>query len=188
MILKKLREATAENHTSLEETELLLNFRNKTITIETYTCILKKFYGFYLVVEKQLNQFSEISTFLKDYPERRKTKTLSDDLTLLQSDIGSIPPATDTPNLSCLSHAFGCLYVLEGSTLGGRIISKVLKETIGIDSTNGGKYFNGYGENTGTRWKFFCEALTSYSDRSKEDDLIICGANETFSKLRIWLQ
>jgi heme oxygenase len=57
--------------------------------------------------------------------------------------------------------AAGTLYVLEGSALGGLVISKRLGEAFGIGPGDGGRYFFGHGVETSARWRRFLTWLDS---------------------------
>jgi len=50
------------------------------------------------------------------------------------------------PQLASLGRAFGVLYVLEGSTLGGRHIALALEKRLGLTAGNGAMFFNAYGD------------------------------------------
>ncbi len=190
MILGKLREKTAALHLAIEESTLLRHFKEKTITLSTYSTILHKFYGYYVPLEKALERHDNISAYLPDYRTRTKVPLLSQDLESLEKEKGGIPLeiCPEIPSLATLSHAFGCLYVIEGSTLGGRIITKIVQDQFGIDVDSGGMYFHGYGPETGEKWKVFCQSLTDYALLTQEEDHIIEGANQTFQTLKNWLE
>lgn len=190
MILQRIKEETALAHTQLEQSPLLSHFGQKTIDRSTYLCILEKFYGFWQPIEQGLDKFPLMHSYLPDYQERKKATLLLNDLsTLHQRSIegSEIPSCQDLPLLENTHHAIGCLYVLEGSTLGARIISKILQDKLQVYSHNGASYFNGYGADTGDKWKKFCQALLDYSLQFGEEDQIVEAANETFTKLRTWL-
>ena len=55
--------------------------------------------------------------------------------------------------------AFGSMYVLEGSALGGQVIAKAARDSLDIHAHNGGAYFNGFGPATATRWRSFLALL-----------------------------
>jgi heme oxygenase len=58
-------------------------------------------------------------------------------------------------NIINIGELIGMLYVIEGSTLGGQLISKHLVNYQGITSETGGCFFGGYGENTTALWTDF---------------------------------
>ena len=87
-------------------------------------------------------------------------------ITLIQGDLDALGSemtgASDTTfNLSFLddaSTAWGSLYVLEGSTLGGQVISKALRNAAWAPAGGLG-YFNPYGRSTAAMWADFRAAL-----------------------------
>ena len=188
MISEKLKTSTAENHRIVEESGLMAPILNRTITKESYARILKKFYGFFHPLEITINTFSELTDYLPDFSERRKSEALIDDLKKieLQHEI-EFSLCNNLPTLTHLSHAFGCLYVMEGSTLGGKMISRILNDTLNIDEASGAKFFTGYGPATGTKWNTFREALSKYSAETNDDELVVEAANDTFLKFKQWI-
>lgn len=54
-----------------------------------------------------------------------------------------------------LPAAFGSLYVIEGSALGGQVIMPRLQRDLGLAPGRGTSYFHGYGERTGGMWREF---------------------------------
>jgi heme oxygenase (biliverdin-IX-beta and delta-forming) len=69
--------------------------------------------------------------------------------------IGSLPPFPAPRNRA---EALGMLYVLEGSTLGGRVILRTLLDR-GVDDPSL-SFLDPYGEATGKRWRDFIAVLT----------------------------
>jgi heme oxygenase len=110
----------------------------------------------------------------------------------LETDLASLglaspndAPAAMVPALHCEAHAIGSVYVLEGSALGGQVISRHLTSTLGITATSGGRYFTGDGALTARRWRDVCTALEHYG--SSDVATVSEGANRTFSSLLVWL-
>jgi hypothetical protein len=66
-----------------------------------------------------------------------------------------------------MAAAIGVQYVLEGSSLGGQILSRQLKNALGFTSHHGGCFFAGYGDETSARWKNFC----FWANRQLVDDV-----------------
>jgi heme oxygenase (biliverdin-IX-beta and delta-forming) len=79
---------------------------------------------------------------------------------------------------------FGCLYVLEGSALGGQIISKRVKQTLGVGSATGGAYFLGLGRQTASHWSDFLTALNAIPANSTMGADAEAGAIATFLAFR----
>lgn len=82
--------------------------------------------------------------------------------------------------------AFGALYVLEGSTLGGLIIKKMISEKLG--SEEGMSFFEGYGKKTAERWKVFTHILNQIDTDHNTADIVVKTAASTFMLFNSWMQ
>lgn len=71
-------------------------------------------------------------------------------------------PKTALPVLGGVEQALGFAYVLEGATLGGRVIRKRVAAAGG--SLVGLSFFDVYGPATGDRWAQFCSVLERQCD------------------------
>lgn len=80
--------------------------------------------------------------------------------------------------------AAGALYVIEGSALGGRILSRRLQESLGIDPDNGGRYFFGHGADTAARWRRFLDWLDVMQFDPAGADSTACAARAVFERFR----
>ncbi|GHA37891.1 hypothetical protein GCM10007989_37230 [Devosia pacifica] len=81
--------------------------------------------------------------------------------------------------------AFGVMYVLEGSTLGGKVITKALKRQADWPITRA-SYFDPYQEETGPMWRDFTVRLNALSGRAEQTQAI-AGANSCFELMYRWL-
>lgn len=182
MILAKLKEATRDQHEALEN---VVDVMNKTFSIEDYKELITKFYSFYAAVEPTLPA-AELSAAGFDVEPRRKTPLLERDLKhlgILES-ARNAPPFTDIPTLDTAAKAFGGIYVMEGATLGGQVITRQLKEHLGITPDNGGAFFNSYGANVGPMWNAFKASVTAFAETADDDESIVDAARETFDTFR----
>ncbi|QHT70305.1 biliverdin-producing heme oxygenase [Rhodocytophaga rosea] len=187
MITQELRNKTEENHLRLEQSPILLPLSEGSLTRDNYIVILQHFYGFFQPLESALQAFA-IHTHLPDFASRRKASLLSIDLkALLGSDYTTPTLSNSLPDIENISQAMGCLYVMEGSTLGGKMIYNRVQQHLGLDYTNGASFFYGYGSETGQKWKSFQQALISFSSTFHTDQDIITAANDTFTTFKKWL-
>jgi heme oxygenase len=97
-----------------------------------------------------------------------------------------IPLCKALPLLEPPSRALGSLYVLEGATLGGQIISRHLQATLGLNQKRGAAFFNGYGSENGQMWREFGKTLTESTETKADPSQVLKGAEETFRSLEIW--
>jgi heme oxygenase (biliverdin-IX-beta and delta-forming) len=183
---KKLREETAESHQKLEENELSKKLLASGVTLADYQAYLIRLYGVNAACEQHI--FPVIGHLFPDLDKRSKTDLLVNDLRhtgLSDQQIAEIP----VPELRSDStgSALGTTYVIEGSTLGGRMIFKHIHSKFGFDEKAGASYFAGYGQETGPMWKSFMATLSQYAVESGESADIIQSAKQTFSLIDRWL-
>ncbi|TFY98745.1 biliverdin-producing heme oxygenase [Ramlibacter rhizophilus] len=93
------------------------------------------------------------------------------------------PRAAPQIGLPCAASAFGSLYVLEGSALGGQVIGRHLRDTLGVTDTDGGRYFTGRGLHTGRLWKEFRERLQARVSTPADIERACHAARSTFEAL-----
>ena len=177
-----VKNATEENH---KETEHLLLPRLSAIkNAVEYASILAMFYGYFSPVEDRIQQYITPS-YMADIKQRRTAGNILTDLSAIGMPADSIPLCTSLPAIGSTAQAFGALYVLEGSTLGGKMIAKMLKKNSSFPIPERAlTFFEGYGSETGTKWKTFLEVL----NQQQETDEIVATANETFFQLKGWMQ
>lgn len=182
MILAKLKEATREQHEGLENT---VNVMDQMFSMDNYKMLLTKFYRFYSSIEPEIDKL-DLSETGYNFDERRKLPKIEADLAHLGilEEAQAMPKWTDLPALGSASQAFGSLYVMEGATLGGQIINRHLKEHLGISPENGGAFFNGYGAETGPKWKEFMSIANEFAEKANEDEVIIDSAKKTFDSFK----
>lgn len=61
------------------------------------------------------------------------------------------------PVINTVGQLVGALYVIEGSTLGGQLISRSLNQHLGLTLNTGARFFYGYGEQTALMWQSFID-------------------------------
>ena len=188
MILKRLKDETRLSH---QATEQHLDLFSRMLTKSEYARLLGRFWGFYAPIETKIGQVVGLEQLPLNLSARQKKPLLWLDLTSLAWDektIQALPLCDDLPVLDSIPQALGCLYVLEGSTLGGQIISRHLQERIGITPDHGGRFFASYGQDVRSMWKWFGETVTSYSTSPQIEDTIVDSAIETFASFNRWFQ
>lgn len=90
--------------------------------------------------------------------------------------------------LLSLPSALGIIYVLEGATLGGQMMAKQLKISLGLNDREGLMFFNGYGFETAQMWSSFKVQTCDLVRTSKESDVMLEAALETFTALSDWME
>jgi len=161
------------------------------MSIASYRQFIQWLFGFYAPLETQLMTVSSWKAVGLDYGPRQKTPRLRQDLLALgdtDTIIEALPRCDHLPPLMSEAQLWGCLYVIEGATLGGQIIMKHLHRNLGLSANSGGSFFDGYGCETGPQWKAFCAAITTYGeDATGGRNAMLSSANHTFDALSEWL-
>ena len=154
------------------------------LTLEQYTIALSRMYAWWAPTERT------VTTLLNDAPFsvrlQLRSTLLRQDLEQLDSPIDAEASGDALPALTTEAHAVGALYVLEGSALGGQIISRQLRRQLDLDERTGTRFFSGNGHRTGERWRAVCAAVECYPRAMKADVLV--GAETTFASLFKWLK
>ncbi|OAS18265.1 biliverdin-producing heme oxygenase [Methylobacterium platani] len=181
-ILERLRAETRAAHDAIERD---LAWESRVATRDGYGALLGRFRGFHAVIEPALADALDDEAFLTP---RRRLAHLDADLHALGYDAAAIDALPLAPPVAPLDRAgaFGALYVLEGSTLGGQVIAKHIGRQLGLTAENGCRYYAGHGRDTGTMWKAFRLRLDDEA-RNGDADTIVAAAIRTFDVLRCWL-
>ncbi len=179
---KKLKEETAPMHRQLEQSPLSMNLMSEQVNIQQYAA--------YLAAMKEVIEFTEaqlfpvISEIIQDTEERRKLFSIQADLKALsnQAVIPSYPAFIPFTLPVSPAFALGVVYVVEGSTLGGRVILKHLQQRWSGWS-DGAAFFTGYGEHTGRLWKSFLNTFSAYAVQTNSQEEITEGAQQAFQSI-----
>jgi heme oxygenase (biliverdin-IX-beta and delta-forming) len=188
-IMLRLKEETALYHAQLEANPRSQAMLSAAVTRDTYRSLLCDFYGFYRPLETQLEQVDWASLEF-NYAARHKLPAMEADLRFLglnAVDLLNIPECSDSPAITTLGQAVGTLYVLEGATLGGQIISRHLKAKLGLDAEHGASFFCSYGENVSLMWREYMSLATRYAESAHAEDEMIVAAIATFASFHDWL-
>jgi heme oxygenase (biliverdin-IX-beta and delta-forming) len=178
-----LRKRTADLHQLIERRVPV--FR-EGFTLEDYARLVEQFFGFWAPVEERLSNLRSLRDPDLALRSRLKCSLLREDLLILGRDPAAVRQCEKLPRLDTFLQGLGCLYVLEGSTLGSQIISRRLKEKLQLDERTGASFFNAYGGLTGARWMEFKD-FVSASVKFERADNVVEAARETFTCFYEWL-
>ena len=151
MILQRLKQATRERHAALE---IQLPLMQPDLSLAAYRRFVARFLGYYAPLEAAMLPLPWWQQLGLTYSDRRKSPRLEQDLLALgmgPNSVQQLAQCLDLPPLESLPQLLGCLYVVEGATLGGQIITRQLHTTLGLTASTGVSFFSGYGEHTGSR-------------------------------------
>lgn len=173
-----LKQKTEVSHQQLEK--ILINKLKSISSVADYVEILKAFYSYINPLENSINHHIDKS-IIPDYSKRRKSEPLKSDLAYFNSTPES--PVSDIPPIQNTYQAIGALYVLEGSTLGGQIISKMISQKLQLPDLRGLSFFKSYGEETLSMWNTFKNTLNKQI-APEEHDSVVQTAEQTFIKFK----
>jgi heme oxygenase len=154
--------------------------------LEDYTHLVEQFFGFWAPVEEKLSQVTSLQDPDLALRSRFKRSLLREDLLILGRDPAAVRQCKKLPQLDTFLQGLGCLYVLEGSTLGAQVISRRLKDELQLGERSGASFFNAYGGLTGERWMEF-KRFVSASIKPEQADAVVGAARETFMCFYEWL-
>ncbi|MGG4480661.1 MULTISPECIES: biliverdin-producing heme oxygenase [Paenibacillus] len=189
-IMERLKSETAHYHRQVEQNDYAKAIMNQTVSLEEYKEYLAKFYGFLKPLEEHALQQPFWANTGLDYGIRGKAILLENDLRNLGSsdeEIKQLPRCEELPDISSHARLFGYLYVIEGSTNGGQIITKRLSQFLPIEAGHGLEYFNAYGSETRTRWAEFMAQLVQFAKSEEDQNEMVHTASETFRLLDQWI-
>lgn len=180
--LQQLRTATTPMHKQLESGKLSVNLVKDNVSVSDYTAYLHRMKDIVQFYEEEI--FPLVQDVIPAVDTRRKLHMINTDLAALNKNNQQyhhtyIPFAESTD----LAFALGYMYVMEGSTLGGRVILKHIHSKLNIDASNGGMFFTGYKEETGSRWKEFLDILCTYAVEEEQEAGVIEGAKHAFNSI-----
>ena len=179
----RLRSETRAGHDAVERALRLLD---PALTLDVYRARLERLWGLYAPLEAALEAAGPTLRGL-DLPDRRKTPWIETDLRALGADgVARLPRCRALPALRDEAERLGCLYVIEGATLGGRVISRHVERALGIGPSDGARFHAGYGERTGERWRAVQGALASLDAADGAHDRAVAAARATFASLHDW--
>jgi heme oxygenase len=182
-IFERLRSATALLHMQVEQR---IRIFDPDFNLASYIETLERFYGFWAPVEAKLLLIKGLMHPALGLQTRMKCNLLEADLRKLGSTATG-PYCLDLPSIDTLLSGLGCLYVLEGSTLGARIISRRIQSHLQLSADSGAAFFNAYGEAAGRRWSEFRLFVTANVPFQQSEECLN-AAVETFESLSAWLK
>jgi heme oxygenase len=178
-----LKRGTAHLHRRLE---IQLGLLDPELDLRRYRRILELFYGYYGPVEAVLTRLAPTYAF----PFRARAALLANDLAILglaPDDIATLPRCTALPELSGCEHLAGCMYVLEGASLGGQAVTPVLRRRLGVARDSGASFFAGDDDRTAARWGVVLDWLEGIPRTGVAPRSIVTAAIATFDALSRWV-
>src|SRR5215212_1725443 len=132
-VLTRLRRETADAHARVEDRLFPAALASPT----SYARMLRAMLGLHAPLERQFTTIDGFAALGVDLESRRKAHRIRADLDALASVTAADGvPADVGVRLDSLSAALGAFYVLEGSTLGGRVLQGEVTARLGAVPTS----------------------------------------------------
>jgi heme oxygenase (biliverdin-IX-beta and delta-forming) len=182
----RLREATAEAHRKLEAAMALTQ---RCADRASYGALLADLWGVYAPLEAELAAL-DWNGLGVELAQRAKTPWLCADLITLglsSGGVAALPRASQLPSIQSPADGFGVLYVLEGASLGGQLILRQIKASLGLDEQSGARFFSSYGAEVGERWRSFVAAMAAYGETERRVQAMERAALATFECFLTWI-
>ena len=181
--MDRLRRETAAEHALLERATGMMS---PDLSVDGYRRFLMEMWVVHAAVETRLDGIAGLAAVLPDAEARHKLPRLESDLAALGTLPGELAvlsrgrPAVPGAGVA---EALGVLYVLEGSTLGGRFIRRHLAEVLGSRVDGATSYLDAYPD-VGLMWRRFGAAVDAYGAAHGEaEDAMAAAAVSTFRVL-----
>jgi heme oxygenase len=179
-----LRAATDPIHTRLHDLPGFRSLAEGRLDRAGYAALLRRMLGFHRAVEAALDAAPSLSPWGIDVAGRRRAWLIEADLLALGVP-GEAPPLTPLPPLDSAARALGCLYVTEGSTLGGRQLARALDGLL-PPGPEGRRFLLGHGEAHAAMWRTCCQALEACGADPDRRAEMLAAAAATFAAFEAW--
>lgn len=164
-----VRAHTRPAHVRLEERLGLFAW---LATVETYTCMLERFYGFYVRAEPELARtaFGDRRTRAERAPE--------------DAAAGGRPDVARTDAASATRRCRGSGRSV--STVSLKLIEREVGRRLGLEGSSGTAFFGAYGSDAARQWRRFGAVLEREAEELDVDEICDAAA-ATFAVLDGWL-
>jgi heme oxygenase len=184
-----LRRETDIAHRRLHADPWLSAVAESRIDRPGFRVILSHLYGFYQPLEDRLavSGFG-VATGI-DIASHARAPFLRDDLRFLglrSDEIDALASCTALPEIESPSAFLGCLYVLDGSRLGGSLLARALDSLFPADQIEGRSFFAAHRDRIGLMWRETCAAIEACGSDEQHLHEMVRTAQQAFAALEAW--
>lgn len=190
MFMPQLRDAIMPIHDQAEKHGPLSEIPKKTLTLDKYSKLLGRLYGFVYASELCMEPLLDNYASDLEWPKRKRVGHLLKDLIFLGESrmvVDALPKCQDVSSIQTTAQALGTLYLFEGSRLGGLVLSKALREHFGFQNFDGYAYFGSNGVEVVPMWQTFKNFMEKYVASNGGEQEIILSAKDSFESLNKWI-
>lgn len=190
-IMGQLRETTRALHKEAESRPLQRSMAKGTLPAGSYVMYLGQLRHLHESLETVLDAMAESQPWLAGLftDDRRRVPDLDRDLAafgISPETVPVLPPTAEyIGRIESLTGSdpvalLGPLYVLEGSTNGGRFLARVLERSLQIEDRAGLAYMDPYGDRQPEMWTEFKRLADNVELTSDQRDAVTEAARDTF--------
>jgi heme oxygenase len=182
MLSTDLKRNTENIHRQAEK--VMVGWLKRIRSLEEYVEFLNWLYAYYGPLEDSIKTQLTSDNF-PDIERRCRAGALLQDMEATGIYLPAPEICRDLPVIDNYGKALGALYVLEGSTLGGRVIAGMMLRQLRSEKFL--SYFNSYGNETAGMWQSFKDLLEIPTTLAWKEDILL-SARETFLTFKTWIE
>ena len=179
-----LKRHTAAAHEALQASPSAGRLLAADLTWPEYRDLLGRYYGFLEPLGQRWRSHPVGSPWAAFVKPALRLEELRRDLQMAGADLNTLPLADAAWVQTEPPFTVGVIYVLLGSTLGGKLIARSLTQSLGLTTDRGCAYFAGSAD--AGSWRRFLEELELYPWSEADLELLQTAALHTFAQLHRW--
>lgn len=191
-LMEQLFTETKSRHEQIGALPYFAALEKKELPIESYIGFLRLMAEVHASLEREIVKAVHPSIAKVWDCSMERVESLKKDLAYLEAMAGkeipqarSLDPAVkmESRRIECPVSLLGCLYVLEGSTLGARAIKPKLASNFKLSDGPGLLYYSGYGSRAVESWKEFTRRMDEAGLDLDERKEVVAAAIELLEDL-----
>lgn len=184
-----IKRATRDEHQRVEEVITAQFFDRSEFDRDDFRMLLATYYGLYAPFDAVLGP--RAARRFRDFEYRPRAPLIEDDLRAIGMTDRQFDrlPTLDRESMvvpATLPALLGALYVVEGASLGNRVIRRRLEPQLDGVFSRADAFFHDDGSATGERWQRFRGLFNRRIESNQTLELAICSARETFAMYEEW--
>ena len=179
-----LKRHTAAAHEALQASPSAGRLLAADLTWPEYRDLLGRYYGFLEPLGQRWRSHPVGSPWAAFVKPALRLEELRRDLQMAGADLNTLPLADAAWMQTEPPFMVGVIYVLLGSTLGGKLIARSLTQSLGLTTDRGCAYFAASAD--AGSWRRFLEELELYPWSEADLELLQTAALHTFAQLHRW--
>jgi heme oxygenase len=188
-----LRHATEAAHRNLHGHPAFAALLRGELSRHGYAQLLLRLLGLHAPIDRQLRRHDghSLMAWRRIGAEPSRLSRLRQDLAVLGYGLDALAaaPYADAailPPMDDIAAALGCAWVVEGSALGGEVLSRQLGAILG--ATRAGGRFLAFQPQQPERWRQCCAAIEDCGIDEQRRAAMVAAAVATFAAVETWLR